>query len=106
MLLVANPSSRRQGNHNARCIDELAGENMKKTRTKIIIKTKKGGFTKLYANGKWQKKVYNLEFQANILNGKVNIVCVYDKYKTDKNGLVICDKATSELLKEHCSIII
>lgn len=79
---------------------------MNKSRNKIIIKTRKGGYTKLYANGKWQKNVYNLELRANISNDKVNIVCVYDKYKTDKNGLVIYDKATQELLKEHCSIMI
>lgn len=78
---------------------------MKKSRNKIIIKTRKGGYTKLYANGKWQKNVYNLEFKASISNG-VDIVCVYDKYKTDKNGLVIYDKTTQELLKEHCSIMI
>lgn len=79
---------------------------MNKSRNKIIIKTRKGGYTKLYANGKWQKGVYNLEFKANALNGKVNIICVYDKHKTDKNGLVIYDKTTQELLKEHCSIMI
>lgn len=30
---------------------------MKKTRSKIIIKTRKGGYTKIYANGKWQKNM-------------------------------------------------
>ena len=29
---------------------------MKKSRSKIIIKTRKGGYTKIYVNGKWQKK--------------------------------------------------
>lgn len=37
---------------------------MKKTRSKIIIKTRKGGYTKIYANGKWQKGVYNIDFHA------------------------------------------
>lgn len=77
---------------------------MKKTRSKIIIKTRKGGYTKLYANGKWQKKVYNLEFKANVLNGKIGVVCVYDKHKIDKNGSVIYDEEKQEILKEHCSV--
>lgn len=79
---------------------------MKKTRSKIIIKTRKGGYTKIYANGKWQKKVYNLEFKANVLNGKIDVVCVYDKYKIDKNGSVIYDEEKQELLKEHCLVMI
>lgn len=79
---------------------------MNKSRNKIIIKTRKGGFTKLYANGKWQKKVYNIEFKANISNGKINVACVYDKHKSDKNGSVIYDEATQGFLKEHCSVVI
>lgn len=80
---------------------------MKKSRNKIIIKTRKGGYTKLYANGKWQKHVYNIEFKANVSNnGKISVICAYDKHKTNKNGLVIYDKATQELLKGHCSAMI
>lgn len=79
---------------------------MKKSRSKIIIKTRKGGYTKLYANGKWQKGVYNLEFKANVSNGKISVVCVYDKHKRDKNGSVIYDEATQGFLEEHCSVMI
>ena len=31
---------------------------MKKSRSKIIIKTRAGGYAKIYANGKWQKKAF------------------------------------------------
>lgn len=52
---------------------------MKKTRSKIIIKTRKGGFTKIYANGKWQKKVYNIDFHADCVGNDINTVCVFDR---------------------------
>ena len=62
---------------------------MKKTRSKIIIKTRKGGYTKIYANGKWQKGVYNIDFHADCTPLRypyIKISCEFDKYKTDKNG--------------------
>ena len=52
---------------------------MKKTRSKIIIKTRKGGYTKIYANGKWQKKVYNIDFHADCVGNGINTVCVFDR---------------------------
>lgn len=74
---------------------------MKKTRSKIIIKTRKGGFTKIYANGKWQKKVYNIDFNADCVGNGINTVCVFDRYKTDKNGSVIYEPKKEEFAKEH-----
>lgn len=74
---------------------------MKKTRSKIIIKTRKGGYTKIYANGKWQKGVYNLDFHADASNKGINISCEFDKNKTDKNGSVIYDQEKEEIAKEH-----
>jgi hypothetical protein len=62
---------------------------MKKTRSKIIIKTRAGGYTKIYANGKWQKGVYNLDFHADckpLRYPSVKVSCEFDKNKTDKNG--------------------
>lgn len=79
---------------------------MKKTRTKIIIKTRKGGFTKLYANGKWQKKVYNIDYHADCVSREIKIKCEFDRYKTDKNGSIIYDEAIQEISKEHCSVVI
>ena len=77
---------------------------MKKTRSKIIIKTRKGGYTKIYANGKWQKGVYNIDFHAD---GRalrclyIKISCEFGKHKTDKNGSVIYDPEKEEIAKEH-----
>lgn len=79
---------------------------MKKSKNKIIIKTKNGGYTKLYADGKWQKKVYDINFQAWLNNGRISVVCCYDKYKTNKNGIPMYDKKTLKLLTEHCSVMI
>lgn len=74
---------------------------MKKTRSKIIIKTRKGGFTKIYANGKWQKKVCNIDFHADVSIDGINIFCEFDKYKTDKNGSVVYDHEKEKFVKEH-----
>lgn len=76
---------------------------MKKSRNKIIIKSKKGGHTKIYANGKWQKGVYNIDFRASVTPNGIETVCVFDKYKTYKNGLFVMDKKTNKLINEHCS---
>lgn len=77
---------------------------MKKTRSKIIIKTRKGGYTKIYANGKWQKGVYNIDFHADCTPLRytyIKISCEFDKYKTDKNGSVIYDPEKEEFAKKH-----
>lgn len=77
---------------------------MKKTRSKIIIKTRKGGYTKIYANGKWQKKVTDIDFHADC-NRKgipyINVNCKFDKQKTDKNGSPIYDEGKKDFVKEH-----
>lgn len=77
---------------------------MKKIRSKIIIKTRAGGYTKIYANGKWQKGVYNLDFHADckpLRYPSVKVSCEFDKNKTDKNGSVIYDPEKEEIVKEH-----
>ena len=79
---------------------------MKKTRSKIIIKTRKGGYTKIYANGKWQKKVYNIDFHADCVGNGINISCVFDRYKTDKNEVQIYNVENNEFEVEHCTAII
>ena len=75
---------------------------MKKTRSKIIIKTRKGGYTKIYANGKWQKGVYNIDFHADCTPLRypyIKVSCEFDKNKTDKNGSVIYDPEKEEIAK-------
>ena len=77
---------------------------MKKTRSKIIIKTRKGGYTKIYANGKRQKGVYNIDFHADCTPLRypcIKIHCEFDKHKTDKNGSIIYDPEKEEIVKEH-----
>lgn len=75
---------------------------MKKTRSKIIIKTRKGGYTKLYANGKWQHKVTNLDFHADMNGHKlpyINIECEFDTYMHGEHGLPII--SNGEIVKKH-----
>nr|DAW76181.1 MAG TPA: hypothetical protein [Bacteriophage sp.] len=75
---------------------------MKKTRSKIIIKTRAGGYTKIYANGKWQKKVRVIDYHAECSNkGGIKVTCEFDRLKTDKNGSVIYDEAKKDFAKEH-----
>ena len=75
---------------------------MKKSRSKIIIKTRAGGYTKIYANGKWQKKVCNIDYHAECSNnGRIKVMCEFDKYKVDKNGAVIYDEEKKEIAREH-----
>lgn len=77
---------------------------MKKTRNRIIIKTRKGGYTKVYANGKWQKGVVNIDFHADCTPLRVpfiKIKCEFDKIKTDKHGSSIYDEEKGEFAKEH-----
>lgn len=75
---------------------------MKKSRSKIIIKTRAGGYTKIYANGKWQKKVTDIDFHAECSDkGRIKVTCEFDRLKTDKNGSVIYDEAKKDFAKEH-----
>ena len=75
---------------------------MKKTRSKIIIKTRAGGYTKIYANGKWQKKVYVIDYHAECSNKDgIKVTCEFDKMKTDKNGSAIYDEDKKCFAKEH-----
>lgn len=75
---------------------------MKKSRSKIIIKTRAGGYTKIYANGKWQKKVCVIDYHAECSNKDgIKVSCEFDKNKTDKNGSVIYDPEKEEIVKEH-----
>lgn len=75
---------------------------MKKTRSKIIIKTRKGGYTKIYANGKWQKKACVIDYHAECSNKYgIKITCEFDKLKTDKNGSAIYDEDKKDFAKEH-----
>ena len=76
-------------------------ENMKRKKDrkpKIVIKTRNGGYTKLYVNGKWQRKVTNLDFHGYVGNDGIIIECEYEKMKLDKNGYPIVKD--NELVKE------
>ena len=81
---------------------KTGGQVMKKSRSKIIIKTRKGGYTKIYENGKWQKKVYNINFHADCIGNFITTICTFDKYKADKNGSILYDKEKLETMVEHC----
>lgn len=75
---------------------------MKKSRSKIIIKTRAGGYTKIYANGKWQKKVRVIDYHAECSNkGEIKVTCEFDKLKTDKDGIPIYDETKREFATEH-----
>lgn len=75
---------------------------MKKSRSKIIIKTRAGGYTKIYANGKWQKKVHVIDYHAECSNKcGIKVTCEFDKLKTNKNGIPIYDEAKREFTTEH-----
>lgn len=75
---------------------------MKKSRSKIIIKTRAGGYTKIYANGKWQKGVRVIDYHAECSNKcGIKVMCEFDKYKVDKNGAVIYDEEKKEIAREH-----
>ena len=70
----------------------------KDRKPKIVIKTRNGGCTKLYVNGKWQRKVTNLDFHGYVGNDGITIECEYEKMKLDKNGYPIVKD--NELVKE------
>lgn len=74
---------------------------MNKSRNKIIIKTRKGGFTKLYANGKWQHRVTNLDFYARVDGHKIpyiNIICEFDTLVCSK-GIPVVEN--NEFVHKH-----
>lgn len=70
----------------------------KDRKPKIVIKTRNGGYTKIYVNGKWQRKVTDIDFQGYVGDNCIVIECKYEKLKCNKNGcpIVIDD----ELVKE------
>ena len=70
----------------------------KDRKPKIVIKTRNGGCTKLYVNGKWQRVVTNLDFHGYVGNDGITIECEYEKMKLDKNGYPIVKD--NELVKE------
>lgn len=75
---------------------------MKKSRNKIIIKTRKGGFTKLYANGKWQHKVTDLDFHGDCNGGRdtsINIECKFDTLVCNSKGIPVVEN--NELVRKH-----
>ena len=71
----------------------------KNRKPKIVIKTRNGGCTKLYVNGKWQRKVTGIDFHVYVENHEITIECEYEKFKCDKNGIPIV--VNDELVKER-----
>lgn len=65
---------------------------------KIVIKTRNGGYTKLYVNGKWQRKVTDIDFHGYVSDGGIKIECEFEKIKCNKNGCPIV--VNDELVKE------
>ena len=65
---------------------------------KIVIKTRNGGFTKLYVNGKLQRKVTDIDFHGYVSDDGITIDCEFEKMKLDKKGYPIV--ADNELVKE------
>lgn len=70
----------------------------KDRKPKLIIKTRKGGYTKFYVNGKWQRKVTGIDFHAYVGKNGITIECEYEKLKCNKNGCPIV--VDYELVKE------
>ena len=66
---------------------------------KIVIKTRNGGFTKLYVNGKWQRKVTDIDFHGYVSDDEITIECDFEKIKCDKNGIPIV--VNDEVVKER-----
>lgn len=66
---------------------------------KIVIKTRNGGFTKLYVNGKWQRKVTDIDFHGYVGSDGITIECEYEKLKCDKNDIPIV--VNDEVVKER-----
>ena len=79
----------------------VENENMKRKKDrmpKIVIKIRNGGHTKLYVNGKWQRKVTDIDFHGYVGDNGIIIECEYEKMKLDKNGYPIVKD--NELVKE------
>ena len=76
----------------------------KDRKPKIVIKTRNGGHTKLYINGKWQRKVTNIDFHGYVGDNGIVIECEYEKLKCNKNGCPIVKD--NELVKEKHIIMI
>ncbi|MGN0378526.1 MAG: hypothetical protein ACI4EU_02950 [Butyrivibrio sp.] len=61
----------------------------KDRKPKLIIKTRNGGYTKFYVNGKWQRKVTDVNFHGYVGDNGITIECEYEQLKCDKNGCPI-----------------
>ena len=71
----------------------------KDRKPKLIIKTRNGGYTKLYVNGKWQRKVTDIDFHGYVGDNGITIECEYTKLKCNKSGCPIVEK--DELVREN-----
>ncbi len=71
----------------------------KNRKPKIVIKTRNGGYTKLYVNGKWQRKVTDIYFHGYVSDDGLTVECEYEKIKYDKNGIPIV--VNDEVVKER-----
>lgn len=71
-------------------------------KSKIVIKTKNGGYTKIYANGKWQKKVTDIDFHGYVSNNGITIECEFEKIKCGNNGCPIV--VNNELVREKHTV--
>lgn len=67
-------------------------------KSKLIIKTKNGGYTKFYINGKWQRKVTSIDFHGYVGDNGITIECEYEQLKCNKNGCSIV--VNNKLVKE------
>ena len=74
-------------------------ERKRSRKPKIVIKTRNGGFTKLYVNGKWQRKVTDIDFHGCVGSDGITIECEFEKIKCDKNGCPVV--VNDELVKER-----
>lgn len=74
----------------------------KDRKPKLIIKTRNGGYTKIYANGKWQRKVTDINFHGYVGDNGITIECEYTKLKCFKNGFPVVEN--NELVKEKHTV--
>ena len=78
---------------------EIGNMKRKKDRKpKLIIKTRNGGYTKFYVNGKWQRKVTDIDFHAYVGKNGMTIECEYEKLKCNKNDCPVVEN--DELVRE------
>lgn len=71
----------------------------KSIKPKIVIKTRNAGYTKLYVNGKWQRRVTDIDFHGYVSDNGITVECEYEKIKCDKNGIPIV--VNDEVVKER-----